>query len=224
MSITRFQDELASDLGKALKLKINDNRSTMLSVRWEPDCTKVSMHRMFLQAPRNVMQALVCYIKQEHGQIDSAVRAFIEDGVKHLDYSHLVDREKMEHKGNIYNLRAIYETLNQEYFQGKLDLQITWYGDTNQRNRSRCTFGLYQDPLKLIKINRILDNPTFPDYLISFVVYHEMVHHVCPAYMDKKGFNRVHNKEFKEKEKQFRYYDSAQKWIKNNHENLFSTR
>ncbi len=61
-----LQEQLENRIGTKLYLKINDNRSTMLSVKWEPDCTKVSLHRMFLEAPSNMMQALTCYIKGEH--------------------------------------------------------------------------------------------------------------------------------------------------------------
>ena len=62
MPLTSLQNKIQNHSGRKLKLKINDNRSTMLSVRWEPDCTKVSLHRIFLQAPRNVMDELSCYL------------------------------------------------------------------------------------------------------------------------------------------------------------------
>lgn len=214
MSLLTIQEELESIAGKRLKLKINDNRSTMLSVKWEPDCTKVSMHRMFLSAPQNIMQELACYLRQESNNISPKVKAFIEDNLKKLDYSHTLDMEKLEHKGDVYNLQEIYNEINAEYFQSKLNLYITWFGKANQRNRSRITFGLYHDPLKLIKIHRMLDSLTFPYYFISYVIYHEMLHYVCPAYVDEKGLNRVHSKEFKEQETHFRYFDLAQKWIK----------
>lgn len=221
MTLTTFQQEIENYSGIRLKLKINDNRSTMLSVRWEPDCTKVSMHRMFLQAPQNVMQALACYIRQEHKNMAPSVKAFIEEGLKKLDYSHLLDRKKLYSQGNVYNLQHIYNDINREYFGGKLNLFITWFGKPNQRNRSRVTFGLYHDPLKLIKIHRMLDSPSFPDYFISYVIYHEMLHHVCPSYIDDKGLNRIHSKEFKEKEVQFRYFNLAQNWIKEHQAHLF---
>ena len=67
----------------------------------------------------------------------------------------------------------------------------------------------------------MLDSPSFPDYLVSYVVYHEMVHNVCPSYFDENGFHQIHSKEFKKKEEEFRYYDLAQDWIKKNRENLF---
>jgi hypothetical protein len=222
MVSTSFQEELENSIGRKLKLKINDNRSTMLSVRWEPDCTKVSLHRMFLRAPQNVMEALACYIRQEHKIIHPTIKAFIEKGLKKLDYSHELKKHQLYIQGNVYNLKEIYNQINKEYFQGKLDLAITWFGNPNQRNRTRVTFGLYYDPLKLIKINRLLDSPSCPEYLVSYVVYHEMLHNVCPSYVDERGIHRVHSKEFKEQEVQFRYYDLAQKWIKTHQDKLFA--
>lgn len=222
MHFGSFQEEIENYLGRKLKLKINDNRSTMLSVRWEPDCTKVSLHRMFLQAPRNVMEALSCYIRQEHKIIAPTVKAFIEDSLKKFDYSHLIDRKKLSTQGNIYNLQHIYNELNQEYFKGRLSLSITWFGKPIQRNRSRVTFGLYHDPLKLIKINRLLDSPAFPDYLVAYVIYHEMLHNVCPAYVDDRGLNHIHSKEFKKQEQQFRHYALAQKWIQEHQADFFA--
>lgn len=218
---TMLQRQLENSSGLKLKLKINDNRSTMLSVKWEPDCTKVSLHRIFLEAPQNVMDALACYLKRKDKIISPSVKAFIEDNLKNLDYSHLLNPAKIYSHGNVYNLQLIYDRLNQEYFNNQLNLKITWFGKPFQRSRSRITFGLYHDPLRLIKVNRLLDSPSFPDYLVSYVVYHEMLHHVCPAYFDAKGQHHIHGKEFKQREMQFRHYDLAQKWIKENQANFF---
>lgn len=220
MTLT-LQKQLEDRSGMKLQLKINDNRSTMLSVKWEPDGAKVSLHRMFLEAPRNVMDALACYLNKKDKKIAPAVKAFIETKLQKLDYSHTIDRSKLYSSGNIYNLQKIYDKLNEEYFDGKLQLYITWFGKANQRNRSRFTFGLYHDPLRLIKINRMLDSPSFPEYVVSYVVYHEMVHHVRPSYFDDDGQHHIHSKEFKEMEMQFKHYDLAQKWIKQNVANFF---
>lgn len=222
MSLVTFQQQVEDLSGVKLKLKINDNRSTMLSVRWEPDCTKVSLHRMFLQAPQNVMQSLACYIRQEQKMISRDIKAFIEDSLKKLDYSHTLDKSKLYIQGNIFNLKDLYDELNDEYFNGKLKLFITWFGKPSQRNKSRVTFGLYHDQLKLIKINRLLDSPTVPRYVISYVIFHEMMHYVCPSYVDEKGLHRVHNKEFKTKEARYKHFDLAQKWIKEHQTNLFA--
>lgn len=216
-----LQQHLESSAGKKLQIKINDNRSTMLSVRWEPHCTKVSLHRMFLSAPRNVMDELACYLRGEQKTIAPVIKAFIDDNVKKLDYSHTIDPRSLLSKGTVYNLTEIYDALNEEYFANKLNLRITWFGTRQQRNRTRVTFGLYHDPLKLIKINRLLDSPVFPDYVVAFVIYHEMLHHVCPPYVDRNGLNQIHSKAFKQREKLFRYYNLAQKWIQDHQQHLF---
>jgi hypothetical protein len=221
MPLAQLQQKLAKQK-KKYEFRINNNRTTMLSVKWEPDRTKVSLHKMFLNAPENIMDQLACYLKQERKTISPDVRAFIDTNLQKFDYSWQIDPKKLEVKGNVYNLQEIYDDLNREYFDGKLNLLITWFGKPLQRNRSRVTFGLYHDQMRLIKINRIMDSPTFPDYVIAFVIYHEMIHHVCPAYYDKKGRHQVHSKEFKAEEQKFKHYDLATRWIERNQSNLFS--
>ncbi len=104
-----------------------------------------------------------------------------------LDYSHELDLSKLQTLGKVHDLKAIYDDLNKDYFDNALKLHITWFGKTQSSKRSRIVFGLYYDPLKLIKINRLLDQTLFPDYVVSYVIYHEMLHYVCPAYVDEKG-------------------------------------
>ncbi len=223
MPLSDLQQNLEHHSGRKFHFKLNDNRSTMLSVRWDPDCTKVSMHRMFLEAPKNVMDALACYLLRKEAQIAPTIKSFIETNLKKLDYTYLIDPSKLVSTGKVYDLKKIYNSLNYEYFNRKLDLSITWFGRPNQKNRSRVTFGLYHEPMKLIKIHRMLDNTNFPDYVVNYVVYHEMVHHVCPSYVDEKGIHRIHCKAFKEKEAGFKEFNQAQQWIKANQVNFFAT-
>lgn len=216
-----LQKRLARGSSNPVQVKINNNRSTMLSVKWEPDCTKVSLHRMFLEAPKNIMQDLACYVRQEQENISPIVKEFIEDKLKLLDYSHELDLSKLHSKGHVYNLQKILNALNQEYFNPPLNLHITWFGKSFSKNKNRLTFGLYHDPLKLIKINRILDSPSIPSYLIEYVIYHEMLHHVCPSYYEN-GTHKVHTREFKERELKFKHFELAQVWLEEHNEYLFN--
>lgn len=221
--IMTFQEQLENSLRNRLELKINDNRSTMLSVKWDPDCTKVSVHRMFLKAPKKVMQDLVCYLRRERKHLPRNIKAYIESNLSKLDYSYQLDMNKLDVQGKVFNLQQIYDDLNQEYFGGRLNLHITWFGKRRKSSSSRLTFGLYHDPLKLIKINRIMDNERFPLYMLSYIIYHEMLHYVCPAYVDERGVKQIHSKAFKERERKFRHFGLAQKWIKDNQQYLFNT-
>jgi hypothetical protein len=219
--LTSFQHELETALRKSVKLTINNNRSTMLSVKWDPKCIKVSLHRFFLDAPENVMNDLACYIKDEGSSIAPTVKSFMEHNMRRMDYSNAIPENQLVVEGKIYNLTEMLRSLNNQYFSSKLNLKITWFGKRHQYNRSQVTFGLYYEPMKLIKINRLLDNPKFPDYLVAYVIYHEMLHHVSPSYYDEEGKHRIHSKEFKKMEQNFVEYRQAQDWIKKNKDNLF---
>lgn len=223
-STVPFIDQLQREVKKPLHVKINNNRQTLLSVKWEPLATKVSMHKMFLNAPKNVMDALACYIKKEQTALPIEIKTFIESSFSKFDYSHLLDKEKLIHHGSTYNLKAMYDKLNSMYFKDNLQLHITWFGNRLVKNRARCTLGLYYDSLKLIKIHRRLDDPQVPLFVVEFVVFHEMTHAICPAYIDERGIHRSHGKEFKRLEKLFWAYNEAEAWIKKHQINFFQPR
>lgn len=216
-----FQQTLEVSSGKRLKVKINDNRSTMLSVRWEPDYTRVSLHRMFLQAPGNVMEALACYLKGEEKSLSPSIKQFIEENIRHVDYSRTLDRKRLFAQGKVYDLAQLFTELNEEYFDKRLQLLITWFIQPKAKVRSKVNLGLYQDTLRLIKINSILDSREVPRVVLKFVVYHEMLHAVSPPYVDEQGTNRIHSKEFKLLERRFKQYEEAKQWIRTHRGMLF---
>lgn len=212
--------ELQKISSKKLDLKINNNRSTMLSVRWGGDCTRVSLHHIFLEAPPHVMKDVATYISGKKKIIAPSVKAFIEEKLSKMDCSNLLDLKKLSHEGEFYNLQEIYDRVNKYYFHNELKLHITWFGRHGQKNRSRVTFGLFYQHLKLIKIHRLLDSTLFPPFVIDYVVYHEMLHHLYPAYVDEKGIHHIHSKEFKQREAKFENFDLVRKWIRE-HERTF---
>ncbi|MCB1149072.1 MAG: hypothetical protein KDK48_02820 [Chlamydiia bacterium] len=208
---------LLAQTGRNVKLRINDNRSTMISVRWHPLEVRLSLHRMFLYAPEEVLQALLHYIRAgKNAAFPPEIRLFLQEGTAHLDYKHRLDPEALICKGVHYDLKTFYDEVNKNYFDSSLDLSITWYGSQKRRFRSTVTFGLYSDPLKLVKIHRLLDSPDVPPYFLDFIVYHEMLHSVCRP----KG-GRIHTREFRQREKQHRYYFLSERWIQENKHKYF---
>jgi hypothetical protein len=221
MTPTLLHQRLQEEADRPLKIKINDNRSTMLSVRWEPDHTRVSLHKMFLHAPDEVMNPLSQYLQCKKEELNPSIKAFIEQKMLALDYSHLIDASDLITQGEAYDLEAIYIEINETYFDGALNLRITWFGKKGRRYRSRLNLGLYEETTKLIKINRILDTILIPEYVLRFVIYHEMLHNICTAQVDDRGHTRVHTDEFCDMEEQFEHYHLAQKWIRDNIGKLF---
>lgn len=218
---SELQNHLQAYCDYPVELKLNDNRSTLLSIKWEACSIKVSLHRTFLSAPREVLQALAGALAKRQRTLPMPIKTYIQDQIQKLDYSSRIRR--CEHQGNVYNLKDMLEELNSHYFSGELNLNITWFESQQSPNQQQINLGLYHDSLRLIKINRLMDSLDFPDYVVKFVIYHEMLHHVCPAYVNKKGIQSIHNPAFKQREKQFKDYLQAKHWIYQHRAALFTS-
>lgn len=132
-------------------------------------------------------------------------------------------KQTIHQNGEKYHLQEIFDTINQEYFENRLDLPITWSGSKKRKVRTSRRLGSYNLQSGLIRINRILDSTRFPSYFISYVVYHEMLHHVYPPRRGGDGRRRVHHKKFLEKEREFKDFARAKRWEKENLHTILGT-
>lgn len=221
-SVVAFHRSLREKVGRPLVLKINRNRSTVLSVRWEEQSTHVSMHEIFLRAPENIMDALACYLKREKKSIAPIVQDFID---REAARSHCPvvppHPNQLSVEGEVYNLKELFDRLNEHYFESVLEASLTWYGHKRRGSGRNMTLGSYHALLGLIKVHRILDTPSVPPEVVSYVLYHEMLHIACPPENIPGSGRRIHSKVFREREKTFAHYIQAMKWIKTHQHLLF---
>jgi len=113
-----------------------------------------------------------------------------------------------------HDLKAIYDQVNEEYFEGKVVIPITWFGSCIKRPKVRFKFGSYNLRTNVVKVHRMLDHPSVPYYCVAFILYHEMLHHVLPPLRFKRGKRRIHHAAFVLREKEFREYALAQNFLK----------
>ena len=106
--------------------------------------------------------------------------------------------------GRVYDLRAIFEELNFQYFHGLMaQPQLGW-----SIRPSRTTLGHYDPSHHAIVLSALLDSEKAPELIVRFVMFHEMLHLRYPT--EHRGVRRcVHTKEFKSAERQFDDYDRA---------------
>lgn len=220
--IQSFHQRLEQLSGRKLLLRLNQNRTTYLSITPCTSVLKVSLHQAFLQAPMSVVQALGSYLKGKGRQVRSVIRHFIEDFLQGKDFSHQIDRSKLQAQGRFFDLTEVYSGLNETFFDGQVDLGITWFGRQKKYRSKQVTLGLYYDTLRVVKIHKLLDQAAVPRFVVDYVAYHEMLHHVYPPYRDEKGRNRIHHKEFQEAERSFPRYKEANEWIAANKQLLFA--
>ena len=118
------------------------------------------------------------------------------------------------HTSQHHDLKAIFDRVNHDYFEGKVEVPITWFGSHTHRPRNRFRFGSYNLRTNVVKIHRMLDHPAIPEYCVAFILYHEMLHHVLPPLKVKRGRRQIHHQAFVLREKEFREYPQAQDFLK----------
>jgi len=213
MSVDELHGKLQKYTNSHLQITLRDNRSTYLSIRKDRGSLKLSLHRGFLYATEEVCRAVIGYSLNDPSS-GKTLRHFSHAMFDRLDRSILSPPENLIAQGKFFDLQQLYQEINTEYFASKLNLWITWFKKPKYRNYRCITYGTYDRTAKLIRINQILDRESVPRYYVRFVIYHEMLHEVCPAYIDKKGRRMIHTPLFRQKEKEFLDYQKARIWEK----------
>jgi len=195
--------------GRAVKLVLTDNSTSMLSIRKKGAVSCVRLHRMFLCADEATLKEIGLFIKHGSGST-TRFRAFLNK------MSSVVRRKParcfpVRTQGKCYDLCAIFERLNREYFDSRLTSVITWGTGTSRKAVRKRTLGSYSNNSNTIRINPVLDKKTVPDYYVEFVVYHEMLHATI-GIGEKDGRRSVHTRAFRERERLFKDYAKAIQW------------
>jgi hypothetical protein len=111
-------------------------------------------------------------------------------------------------RGAVYDLAALFRTLNREYFGGRLRRpRLAW-----SARPWRMQLGCYDPALRQILINVRLDRPGVPRHAVEYVLYHEMLHARHPAQRARCGLS-FHSPEFRREEKRFRQYAAARRYL-----------
>ena len=116
-------------------------------------------------------------------------------------------------QGDAHDLLSLFHRINEKYFGGAVDALITWGRKSGKKPRRSIKLGSYSAVERLIRIHPNLDKPWVPRYFISYIVYHEMLHHVIPG-SQGSGKKMLHPPVFREREQMFRDFERALAWEK----------
>ena len=92
-STKSFLADLRQRTGLPLKIRLNNNRSTMLNVQWKQGYTSVSLHRLFIGAPGSIVDSLASYLRGDERKLAPAIKAYIEKQIAELDFSSQIDKQ-----------------------------------------------------------------------------------------------------------------------------------
>jgi hypothetical protein len=112
-------------------------------------------------------------------------------------------------QGNIYNLDHLFSTINHQYFAGTMSKpRLMWSSILSHRKLAH-----YERTRDRIVISKILDHEQIPQYLVEFILYHELLHkHHGIQWLNGKCM--VHTPEFKRSERKFSQFQEAEDFLK----------
>jgi SprT-like family len=205
-------DALAVQVGERVRLVVHDNRSTMVSFRRWKGLLHYRVHHMFLDAPREVVQALAAFagpgLAARRRHAGSCIDTFVREHRTRIAAPHAA---RLESRGRVHDLQAIFDRLNRDYFEGRIEARIGWGPNRRGRGRRTLKTGVYVQEARLIRIHPALDRPEVPEMYVAAVVFHEMLHQAVPA-VEKNGRRIVHGRDFRRRERVYPDHERAKRW------------
>ena len=205
---------LSQRLSAPVSLVWTDNRSVMISVKGNAVAGyHLRVQQLFRQAPGTVWGALVDHVRGTDAGTSAILRQYVRR------HQHLLkpQRQRRTHaqtlqtRGRHFDLEAIYQALNRDYFGNQVQARITWGRQPPRRPRRSIRFGAYNSSERLIRINPLLDQAFVPRYVVENVVFHEMLHQLNPP-QRINGRWSIHTPAFRRAERRFPHFEQAEAW------------
>ncbi len=133
--------------------------------------------------------------------------SYSPDVLRRIELSHRGRGKKIisSARGEVYDLEKMFRQLNYKYFEGSLKKPtLTW----SQRKTHRI-LGHHDSFHETIVISKTLDSHDVPEWLVEYVLYHEMLH-IKHGSQIVNNRRQHHTKAFRTDEKKFPYYEQAQ--------------
>lgn len=149
------------------------------------------------RAPRACVQQYLQYARSERtrGRINCMRRSRVR-------------RVATVAQGRQYDLAAMFERLNEDYFGGQLERPHIGWSTRNWRRQ----FGCFDPGPHQIVLNRRMDQPAIPQFVVEYVLYHEMLHVKHPT--RRSGCTLLsHSPEFRAEEKRFLQFREARRFL-----------
>jgi len=189
-------------------------QASLYRARHVPEGTDLQVHEGFLDAPLEVLDALAATaLSRRSAKRTRAIRDYADsDAFAEIALALDADdptAEQSSARGQCYNLKDLFEEVNQAYFAGQLAApRLRW-----TRSLTRRVFGHYQPATDTVTISQTLDTQSIPECVVRFVMYHELLHKFL-GLKKVNGRRYAHTAEFRTLERQFAGYEEAQAWLR----------
>ncbi len=227
------QKRVASYLSMALQESVDvvftDNRATMISYKKKGGVLALRLHKMFQHADETVLKALSVFVRGIPSPGASRrLDEFIKSNQELIRKRTGPRRLPVHPEGEYIHLKDVLERVSNRYFAGATaDVNIGWGRMRERRRKGRRArtrsraLATYCFEDTTIRVSPVLDSARVPDFIIDWVVYHELLHHILPV--ERSGNKkRYHTAKFRALERAFPHYEEALRWEQQNLDWLLS--
>jgi hypothetical protein len=191
--------------GRRVTLRLTNNRVSMAWVDFAgTGPIRVSLDEQYLWAPPAVIDALCAYVDTQR----KADWQVVADFARHVPQRAAPARPpRLRSRGNVYDLKALRDEVNREFFGGAVKCRITWGRDGSPRRRRRRSirFGSWHAATRTVRVHPALDSESVPREFVRYIVFHEMLHVVVPG-EKRNGRHYHHTAQFNALERRFPGY------------------
>jgi hypothetical protein len=189
------------------------------TIRLREDTAYVRVSDLLRDAPRSIFEAAAgillgrLYRRQPPTEFVEAYRQFSYASSTRRRLLGLRQRRarRAVHQpaGAHYDLGPMFDRLNARYFENALlQPRLGWSSRV-----WRTQLGCFDPALEQIVINRQLDRKNVPEYVVAYVLYHEMLHVKLPMRFARCR-RESHSPQFRSEEKKFAEYHRAMQFLK----------
>jgi hypothetical protein len=212
--IERVARERRGDQVRRVRILFKPFRSTLYSFKiTKAGVATVKFHLAFRRASKDViLQAahlMLARRRSDRAAIDrKAYDAFVR-ALPPTEFELPGARKgrRLAHSGPgvVYSLEESFERVNREYFQSQLEQpELCW-----SPVRARRVLGSYQERNDRLIISRLFDSPRVPQYVLDYLMFHELLHKFLGIGSRSDGKRCMHGPEFREIEQRYRYFKQA---------------
>ncbi len=217
-ALHRLHHRLADQLGEPIDLVGTDNRRTLLSwKRGHSGFLSVRVQKQFALAEFSVHRALARYIRSGDPDARAAVHEYANEFQPLLGLS----APRFAHPaGEHHDLRRVLRQQNRLHFGGRFRGRIGWSRGARGRVRRSVRLGSWSQEHRLIRIHPVLDVADVPEFVVGFIVVHELLH----AAMDPTDGERArgHSDAFRAREAKHPDAARTESWIRDHLDALLS--
>ncbi len=170
--------------------------------------------KVFVNAPDSIRQDMMLWIHSVTHPSPVSRRRKREAQTRLFEWLSPLAPDKIpkgQAKGKTWDLRELFDGLNQAYFQGQLQAVVRWSPQVGGLSTHR-KIQKDQTSHHILTISRAYDGPGVPRVAVEGVLYHEMCHIAYPPRQGQGSRRHVHHKAFREAERRFAGFAAWREW------------